>query len=115
MSTTVSAILGKLGGVSARYDALGRLESAQAFDDLDERLVGLTLDADHNHERLGEIVYVEVSPAGWLGLVGVVDGDWLAEAAKESPVYVSGEYEMRQRSSPGSTYIAGMASCSARG
>jgi hypothetical protein len=108
-ATTISAVLGRLGGVSAHYNRYGELESAQAFDDLDERLGGVTLDADHNHERLGEVAYVEISPQGWLGLVGVVAGDWLIEAERERPVFVSGEFEMRNRSSAGATYIAGLA------
>jgi hypothetical protein len=105
-ATTISAVLGKLGGISAHYDVLGRLESAQAFDDLDDQLGGVTLDIDHNHEPAGEIAYVEVSPEGQLGLVGVVGGDWLQEAAEEQPVYVSGEFATFNRSSAGSTYIA---------
>jgi hypothetical protein len=105
-ATTISAVLGKLGGISAHYDVLGRLESAQAFDDLDDQLGGVTLDIDHNHEPAGEIAYVEVSPEGQLGLVGVVDGDWLQEVAEEQPVYVSGEFATFNRSSAGSTYVA---------
>jgi hypothetical protein len=106
-ATTISAVLGKLGGISAHYDVLGALESAQAFDDLDDQLGGVTLDVDHSHEhRVGEIAYVEVSPEGQLGLVGVVDGDWIQEAAEEQPVYVSGEFATFNRSSAGPTYIA---------
>lgn len=107
MSTTISATLGKLGGISAHYDALGRLAEAVAFDDLDSELGGVALDVEHSHEhRVGEVVYVEVSPEGQIGLVAVADGDWLHEAADESPVYISGEYVTRNRSSAGAIYTA---------
>jgi hypothetical protein len=106
-ATTISAVLGRLGGISAHYNAFGELTDAQAFDDLDSQLAGTMLDADHNHEPVGEIAYVEVSPEGWIGLVAVADpGDWIQEAANENPVYVSGEYVMRSRSSAGPTYVA---------
>jgi hypothetical protein len=107
VSTTVSATLGRLGGVSARYDAYGTLAEAVAFDDLDSELGGVALDVDHSHEhRIGEVVYVEVSPEGQIGLVAVADGDWIQEAASESPVYISGEYVTRNRSSAGAIYTA---------
>jgi hypothetical protein len=109
-ATTISAVLGKLGGISAHYNAFGELTDAQAFDDLDSELAGTVLDVDHNHEPVGEVVYVEVSPENWIGLVGVVDGDWIQEAANENPVYVSGEYVMRGRSSAGPSYIAELGS-----
>jgi hypothetical protein len=105
-ATTISAVLGKLGGISAHYNAFGELTDAQAFDELDSELAGTVLDIDHNHEPAGEVVYVEISPENRIGLVAVVDGEWIHEAANENPVYVSGEYVMRSRSSAGPTYVA---------
>jgi hypothetical protein len=105
-ATTISAVLGRLGGISARYDFYGQLVDAQAFDDLDGELGGTTLDVDHNGEQVGELVYVEVSPENQIGLVAVVDGDWPFTAEAEGPLYISGEYVTRGRSSAGPTYIA---------
>jgi hypothetical protein len=50
-ATTISAVLGKLGGISAHYNAFGELTDAQAFDDLDGELAGTVLDVDHNASR----------------------------------------------------------------
>jgi hypothetical protein len=50
-ATTITAVLGKLGGISAQYDAFGELASAQAFDDLDSELGGVALNVDHDYEH----------------------------------------------------------------
>jgi hypothetical protein len=93
-ATTISAVLGKLGGIAERRSAFGELTGASSFDDVDLELGSAMIDADHDQRRRGEVVHAEIGETGQLAVVGVLDGgDWLAEV--EEPVYLSGTYEMR--------------------
>jgi hypothetical protein len=104
-AATITATLGKLGGLSVATDSLGELAGASSFDEVDLELGSAMIDADHDQRRRGEIVRAEIGETGQLAVVAVLDeGDWLAEV--EEPVYLSGMYEMRGKDVRRDFYVA---------
>jgi hypothetical protein len=94
MSSTITAVLTRIGETAAHYDR-DRVVDAHAFDSLDLELGGTRIDLDHDPDHeVGQIVYAEISESDQLAIVGVID-DRLDLAAIEQPIYLSGEYEMR--------------------
>jgi hypothetical protein len=104
-ATTISAVLGKLGGIAEQRSAFGTLTGASSFDDVDLQLGSAMIDADHDQQRRGEIVHAELTEHDQLAVVGVLDeGDWLEEI--EEPVFLSGTYEMRGKDVMQDFYVA---------
>lgn len=102
---------GEAGGpdtVAASRDRYGRL-SARSYRELSLELPaeGIEVDADHDGQRLGELLYLELGDDERLRAVCVLDGDWLANVAQ--PVYFSPMLSMRGRGIDRDTYIAASA------
>jgi hypothetical protein len=104
-AATISATLGRVGGLAAHYSAFDTLTGAASFDEIDLELGSAMIDADHDGKPRGQLVYAEVGEAGQLQVVGVIDeGDWLAEL--DEPVFLSGTYEMRGNNVKRDFYVA---------
>jgi hypothetical protein len=100
---TISAVVTKLGGLAERSSLGGRVRSS--FDDLDLSLEDAAIDVDHDPTKeAGSLVYAELGTDERLRVVGVVD-EWVATAAAEHDIYVSGIYEHRGRVR-GNSYVA---------
>jgi hypothetical protein len=87
----------RIGEIAEEHSAygFGRL-GAHSYDDLATELPeeGIMVDADHDHVRIGELVYGEITDAGAVNVVCVLDNDRIAEAAAEQPIYFSPELLM---------------------
>lgn len=104
MSVTVWGDCGGPNTPAASRDRYGQL-SARSYRELVLELPaeGAEVDADHNEQRLGEAVYVELGADERLRAVCVLDGDALTNV--DRPVYFSPTLEMRGHNR-GATYIA---------
>jgi hypothetical protein len=94
----VITVWGECGGpnsLSATRDRSGRLAEAYTYRDLSLELPerGVMVDADHDGQRLGELVFAELGDDARLRAVCVLDDDVLTDI--ERPVYFSPTLQMR--------------------
>jgi hypothetical protein len=104
-AATISAVLGKVGGLAAHYSDFDTLTGAASFDEIDFELGSAIIDVDHDGQPRGVLTYVEVTDQDRLQVVGVIDeGDWLEQIDED--VFLSGTYEMRGKDVMRDAYIA---------
>jgi hypothetical protein len=78
----------RIGEAARETTSSGQLIGAHSYRDLEAELPeDLIVDADHNGQRLGELVFGEIAPDAARNVVCVLDNDRIAEL--EQPVYFS--------------------------
>jgi hypothetical protein len=88
-AATITAVLGKVGGLAAHYSDFDTLTGAASFDEIDLELGPAIIDVDHDGQPRGVLTYVEVTDQDRLQVVGVIDeGDWLEQI--DEAVFLSG-------------------------
>jgi hypothetical protein len=95
MKTTVYGVATRVGEAAVEQNSIGRVTGAHSFRSLTLELPGdgVVVDCDHDHQRVGDLVYAELGEDQALRCVAVLDNDQLARI--DEPVYFSGEFEMR--------------------
>jgi hypothetical protein len=95
MTVTVWGDAGGPDTLAAHRNRYGELRSAHSYRELQLGLPenGIEIDADHDGQRLGQLLYTELGADERLRAVAVLDDDWLENV--EQPVYFSPALDMR--------------------
>jgi hypothetical protein len=91
VKTTIAGVATSIGEVAVEQNRFADITGAHSYRSLTLELPseGIAIDCDHDHERVGELVYAELGDDQALRCVAVLD------TRLDEPVYFSGEFEMR--------------------